>query len=62
MRGCTLQGKIPTGSSGLAHNFADDSPLHTDGPDAVPAMAIMVPEVAAYLEWAGMEVNVPKSQ
>jgi hypothetical protein len=57
-RGCTLQGSIdPTGSSG----FADDTPLHTDGPDAVQAMAIMVPKVAAYLEWAGMEVNVPKS-
>ena len=57
-RGCTLQGGIdPTGSSG----FADDSPLHTDGPDAVPAMAVMVPKVAEYLEWAGMEVNVPKS-
>ena len=36
-RGCTLQGAIePTGSSG----FAVDTPLHTDGPDAVPAMAI----------------------
>ena len=51
-RGCTLQGSIaPTGSSG----FADDSPLHTDGFDAVPAMAILVPKVAAYVEWAGME-------
>ena len=57
-RGCTLQGSIaPTGSSG----FADDSPLHTDGPDAVPAMAIMVPRVAAYVEWAGMEINMAKS-
>lgn len=58
-RGCTLQGSIdPTGSSG----FADDSPLHTDGPDAVQSMAILVPKVAAYIEWAGMEINVPKAQ
>jgi len=57
-RGCTLQGSIdPTGSSA----FADDSPLHTDGPDAVPAMALMVPKIADYLEWAGMEINIPKS-
>ena len=57
-RGCTLQGSIaPTGSSG----FADDSPLHTDGPDAVPAMAILAPKVAAYGEWAGMEINMAKS-
>ena len=57
-RGCTLQGNIgPTGSSG----FADDSPLHTDGLDAVPSMAIIVQKGAAYVEWAGMEINVPKS-
>jgi hypothetical protein len=56
-RGCTLQGTIdPTGSSG----FADDSPLHTDGPDAIPAMALMVPAVAGYVEWAGMEINLKK--
>ena len=62
MRGCMLQGKFdPTGSSGFAHNFADDSPLHTDGPDAVPTMVIMIPKVAAYLEWEGMEVNVPNN-
>ena len=55
---CTLQGGIdPTGSSG----FADYSPLHTDVSVAVPAMAIIFPKVAAYIEWAGMEVNVPKS-
>jgi hypothetical protein len=24
-------------------------------------MAVMVPKVVEYLEWAGMEVNVPKS-
>jgi hypothetical protein len=57
-RGCTLHGSIaPTGSSG----FADDSPLHTDGPDAVSAMAILVPKVADYVEWAGMEINMKKS-
>ena len=57
-RGCTLQGNIdPTGSSG----FADDSPLHTDGLDAVPSMAIIVQKGAAYIEWAGMEINVSKS-
>jgi hypothetical protein len=57
-RGCNLQGSIaPTGSSG----FADDSPLHTHGPDALPAMAILVPKVAAYGEWAGMEINMAKS-
>ena len=57
-RGCTLQGDIdPTGSSG----FADDSPLHTDGLDAVPSMAIIVQKGAAYIEWAGMEINVSKS-
>ena len=57
-RGCTLHGSIaPTGSSG----FADDSPLHTDGPDAVSAMAILIPKVAAYVEWAGMEINMTKS-
>ncbi len=38
-----------------------DSPLHTDGPDAVSAMAILVPKVAAYVEWAGMEINMTKS-
>ena len=56
-RGCSLQGSIdPTGSSG----FADDSPLHTDGPDAIPAMAILVPTVDRYLKWAGMEINLQK--
>ena len=54
-----MQGNIdPTGSSG----FADDSPLHIDGPDAVPSMAVIVQKGAAYIEWAGMEINGPKSQ
>ncbi len=56
-RGCTLNGTIdPTGSSG----FTDDSPLHTDGPDAISAMAIMVPMVAGFPEWAGMEIQLDK--
>ena len=47
-RGCTLQGSItPTGSSG----FAYDSPLHTDGPDAIPAMAVLVEAATSYLEY-----------
>jgi hypothetical protein len=54
-RGCTLQGAIePTGSSG----FADDTPLHTDGPDAVPAMVILVTKTADYLQWAGMDIHL----
>jgi hypothetical protein len=56
-RGCTLQGVIEsTGSSG----FADDTPLHTDGPDAVPAMAILVTKTADYLRWAGMDIHMKK--
>jgi hypothetical protein len=57
-RGCTLQGSIaPTGSSG----FADDSPLHTDGPDAIPAMAVLFKTATSYLEWAGMEIHLKKN-
>jgi hypothetical protein len=56
-RGCTSQGAIgPTGSSG----FADDTPLHTDGPDAVLAMAILVTKTADYLQWAGMDIHLKK--
>ncbi len=56
-RACTLQGNInPTGSSG----FADDTLLHMDGPDAVPAMAILVTKTVGYLEWAGMEIHMKK--
>ncbi len=50
-----MQGAIePTGSSG----FADDTPLHTDGPDAVPAMEILVTKTADYLQWAGMDIHL----
>ncbi len=52
----TIRNIAPTGSSGLA----DDTPLHTDGPDAIPTMAILVSKVAGYLEWAGMEINLKK--
>jgi hypothetical protein len=56
-RGCTLQGRIaPTGNDA----FADDSTLHADGPDAIPAMAVMAPPATGYLEWAGMEINLKK--
>ncbi len=56
-RGCSLQGNItPTGSD----VFADDSTLHTDCPDAIPAMAVMAPPAVDYLHWAGMEINLGK--
>jgi hypothetical protein len=56
-RGCTLQGRIaPTGSD----VFAGNSTLHTNGPDAIPALAVMVPPVADFLEWAGVESNLKK--
>jgi hypothetical protein len=56
-RGCTLQGAVElTGSSG----FAADTPLHTDGPDAVPAMVILVTKTAGYLQWAGMDIHLKK--
>jgi hypothetical protein len=52
---CTLQGYIAlTGSS----CFADDSPLHTDGPEAIPAMEILVLKVVGYLGWAGMKIQL----
>ncbi len=44
---------MPTGSSG----FADDTPQHTDGPDAAPAKAILVTKTADYLQWAGMDTQ-----
>jgi hypothetical protein len=52
-----LQGStVPTGSSG----FADDSILHTNGPDTIPAIAISVKAAAIYLEWAGMKIHLKK--
>ncbi len=50
-------GTITTGSSG----FADDTGLHTGGPDAIPAMCVMVTMVGSYLFWVGLTVNMPKS-
>ena len=59
-RGSTIpirNGTITTGSSG----FADDTALHTAGPDAVPAMCYLVTIVGNYLYWVGLTVNMPKS-
>ena len=39
-----------------------DTALHTEGPDAVPAMSIMVQEIGAYIDWAGMLVHMTKSK
>jgi hypothetical protein len=56
-RNCTLQGRIaPSG----ADTFADDSTLHTDGPDAIPAMAVTVPPAVGYLRWNGMAIHLKK--
>jgi hypothetical protein len=50
-----VRGKIaPTG----VDVFTDDSTLHTDGPDAVAAMVVLVQPAVAYLEWAGMEIHL----
>jgi hypothetical protein len=43
-------GTITTGSSG----FVDDTGLHTGGPDAVPAMRVLVTMVGSYLFWVGL--------
>jgi hypothetical protein len=43
--------------------FADDTVLYrvyTDGPDAIPALAIMV-TMADYVIWTGMKMNMSKS-
>ena len=57
-RGCyTPALNTPTGSS----PFADDSNLHTDGPDAIPAMHILVTSVGAFVRWLGLFVNMQKS-
>ncbi len=56
-RGCTTQADMdPTSSSGVA----DNSLLQTDSPDAIPAMVVVVPMVAGYLRWEGMEENMEK--
>ena len=57
-RGCYIPAlNTPTGSS----PFADDSNLHTDGPDAIPAMRILVASVGAFVQWLGLFVNMPNS-
>ncbi len=48
-------------SSSLS-GLADDTALNAKGQDAIPAMAIMVQEVGAYINWAGMLVHMMKSK
>jgi hypothetical protein len=56
-RGWMLWGSLtPSTSSGLA----DDTALNTKGPDAIPAMTILVQEVGACIDWAGMLVHMMK--
>ena len=55
-RGCSAHGQEPSGSSG----FADDTTLHTDGVDAVPAMQCIIQPAGAYLGWMGCMVNILK--
>ena len=58
-RGCApLWGSDPMGTSG----FADDTTMHSDGPDAVPAMQVMVRAVAPFLDWLGLLLNMLKSK
>ena len=56
-RGCTVLSRVPNGTSG----FADDTVLHADGPDAIPALAIMAQMAGDYVIWAGMKINMDKS-
>jgi hypothetical protein len=42
--------------------FCDDTTMHSDGPDAVPAMQVMVRSVAPFLEWLGLLLNMLKSK
>ena len=57
-RGCTVEAlEDPSGSS----PFADEMALHSDGPDAIPAMHVMVNAGGAYLQWLGLFVNIQKS-
>ena len=57
-RGCSTPAwPLPSGSSG----FADDSNMHTAGPDAIPAMQVLVSAVSPFLVWLGLLVNMTKS-
>ncbi len=58
-RGWMLRGSSTLSSSS---GLADDTALHTKGPGVIPAMTIMVQEVAAYISWAGMLVHMMKSK
>ena len=42
--------------------FADDTTMHSDGPDAVPAMQVMVRAVAPFLDWLGLLLSMLKSK
>ena len=57
-RGCSPYDDFdPMGSSG----FADDTTLHTDGPDAVPAMQVLVDAISPFCDWLGLLLNLLKS-
>ena len=57
-RGCSLSAlPQPSGNSG----FVDDTNLHTDGPDAIPAMCMMVEKTSRFCCWVGIAVNMAKS-
>ena len=58
-RGWMLQSSLALSSSS---GLADDTAQHTEGPDAIPAMTIMVQEVGAYINWDGMLVHMMKSK
>ncbi len=54
-RGCApLVGSEPMGTSG----FCDDTTMHSNGPDGVPAMQLMVRAVTQFLEWLGLLLSM----
>jgi hypothetical protein len=53
-----LAGSEPMDTSG----FCDDTTMHSDGPDTVPAMQVMVRAVAPFVEWLGLLLNMLKSK
>ena len=57
-RGCPALGlEAPSGTSA----FADDTCLHTGGVDPIPAMRVVVNDIAPLLDWLGLLVNLLKS-
>ncbi len=52
-----MEGADPMGSSGMA----DDTTLHTDCSDAVPAMQVMVQAISPFLGWLCLLLNLRKS-